>query len=120
MKKKILLVDDDNIFRSTLSGSLTDGNFNIEVIDAKDPIDAIDKFHQFKDSLTHVVVDYYMPIENGLEFCKLVKSSSPNIIVILFSGDVDLERTLKSGFVDKFFRKDRPKQLVNYLLDQES
>lgn len=116
MKRKILLVDDDQNLRIILSEALTNKTFDIDVLMAKDPIEATDKWHMYKSSITHVIVDYYMPIDNGMEFCKLIKSTNPNVKTVLFSGDPELERSMNSGFVDMFFSKDKTKQLINYIL----
>lgn len=117
MKKKILLVDDDTNLRLILTEALTHKNYDVEVISAKDPLEAMDKWHTYKSTITHVIVDYYMPIDNGLEFCKIIKGTSPDVKVVLFSGDSELERSEKSGLVDKFFSKDNTKQLLTYILD---
>lgn len=117
-KKKILLVDDDTNLRLILAEALTAKNYNVEVISAKDPLEATDKWHTYKSSITHVIVDYYMPIDNGLELCKIIKSTNPSVKVILFSGDSELERSEKSGIVDKFFSKDNTRQLLTYVLGQ--
>lgn len=53
-----------------------------------------------------VVVDYAMPAMNGIEFCKQIKS--PNILVILLTGEADVNIAIKAfneGIIDKFIEK---------------
>ncbi len=116
MAKVVLVVDDDEQTRESMKELLEAKDPYIEVHTAKDPLDAISSFHKLKDSLGFVIVDYYMPVDNGLEFCKVVKSNKPSVQVLLFSGNQELRSgENSSNYVDKFFLKPDGRGVVDYI-----
>lgn len=116
MSKVVLVVDDDEQTRESLKELLITKDPYITVHTASDPLDAISAFHKIKDSLSFVIVDYYMPVDNGLEFCKVVKSNKPAVQVLLFSGNHDLKDQGNGEFVDKFFLKPDGRGIVEYVI----
>ena len=116
MSYVILVVDDDQATRDGIKELLEAKSSLCRVHTASDPLDAISLFHKYKDSLTHVVVDYFMPIDNGIEFCKVVRDNNPRIQVVLFSGNKDLESSLPDDIVDKFFVKPNGREVVEFIL----
>ena len=117
MSYVILVVDDDEATREGIKELLEAKSAHCRIHTASDPLDAISLFHKYKDALTHVVVDYFMPIDNGIEFCKVVKDNNPKIQVVLFSGNKDLEDSLPKGVVDKFFVKPNGREVVEFILN---
>ena len=64
-EKNILVVDDDPKMRKVVSEFLRK-NYNFQIIEAKDGLDAISKTFKYKFSA--VITDLEMPEMNGLEF----------------------------------------------------
>jgi len=89
MKKiKVLAVDDDFINLKLLKTMLLKNDFVDEVIEAKNGIEAIDILRN-KDNIDLILLDIIMPIMNGIEMLKIIKSdeSLKDIPVIVLSTD---------------------------------
>ncbi len=98
MNKRILLVDDDAILRSTLRICLETAGY--QCIEAKDGYDA--RVWLENESPDVVVTDHQMPRVTGLELIKTLKNQNNRqaIPVIFYSGQltVDLKtRALREG-----------------------
>lgn len=103
--KKILVIDDSQLFRDFLRAKLT--GFGFEVVEAGNGFDGIMKMRQ--DSYDLVVMDYYLSRNSSLEVLE-AKSRNPNTRdtpVIMASAKLDRDSLLKvSQFgVRKFFAK---------------
>ncbi len=73
MKKMILVIDDSASMRQLVSFTLEDaGNRVITAENGKDAIDTIDKLDGL--SLSMVITDLNMPIMNGFDFIKELRS----------------------------------------------
>lgn len=68
MKRKVLIVDDNNQDRYLLR-SLVEGE-NCEAVLAIDGLYGSQKFLEFKDELACVFLDFQMPDMSGIEFLK--------------------------------------------------
>lgn len=97
---KILIVDDDPNNKEILSLYLR--CFNVEIHTASNGLEALDKFEQIKD-LSLVIMDIHMPFMTGLEACREMKKSKPDIPVIIdtaYSSDDDHRIIADSGADD--------------------
>jgi DNA-binding response OmpR family regulator len=81
-KLKVLLVDDEEEFVSTLAERLQFRN--IEAIVATDGVDALQVIHTERPPV--VVLDVMMPGIGGLDVLQQIKWSYPQIQVILLTG----------------------------------
>lgn len=81
MKKKILLVDDDQFIRRSFSERLKKNKY--EVISAKDGEEAINKIAA--GNFDVVITDIRMPKVNGIEVLKFTKKNKPKTKVIVMS-----------------------------------
>ena len=70
MSKSILIVDDANTIRQLLSMTLRNAGYN--VVEACDGQDGLTKLNG--NSVNMIVTDLNMPVMNGIEFIKAVKS----------------------------------------------
>ncbi len=92
MKEKILLVDDDADICKVLSISLTDIGYRVHT--AGNGEEALRIFKQVKPSI--VLTDIKMPIMNGIELLRKIKSQYPETEVIMISGHGELDLAIKS------------------------
>lgn len=95
-KKNILVVDDSDIIRKTVSKSLTEKGFNVlQACDGLEAMDIIKNQH-----VDIVLTDVEMPKMNGYELCKEIKSNTnTNYIPVILTS------TLSSGlFIDRGFQ----------------
>lgn len=97
---KVLLVDDSAIIRKAIKTTLSKKS-KIQVIgECKDGSEVISFLQDLKPDV--ILMDYRMPLLNGIETTKLVKDLFPEIKVIGFSCNDDLttkEAFLKNGAV---------------------
>ncbi|MCG8450090.1 MAG: response regulator [Pirellulales bacterium] len=80
----VLVVDDEPIARLTIEKTLRQGGYN--VLTATNGREALELLKQHAIQL--VVIDWEMPIMNGIEFCKAVRSEDSRnyIYIILVTG----------------------------------
>ncbi len=102
---QILVIDDDPTIRMTLSRLLKGQGYEVTV--AKDGEEGLAKARELHPSL--IICDWMMPIIDGLEVCRQVKSSVElsNIYLILLTArddEKDLVRGLEMG-ADDFLSK---------------
>ncbi|GAA5334967.1 MULTISPECIES: HD-GYP domain-containing protein [Thermus] len=88
---RLLVVDDDPVQRRLLMRALAP--LEVEVVEARNGQEALDLF---RDGLPHVVLtDLHMPVMDGLELTRRVKSQDPLLPVILLTADGEREMRLK-------------------------
>lgn len=93
---KVLLVDDSAIFRKNLKFIL-DNQPEIQVIgECKDGKEVIPFLQHLKPDI--ILMDYNMPIVNGIEATKMVIKLFPEIKIVGFSFDDD--STTKKAFFE--------------------
>jgi two-component system response regulator YesN len=86
----IMVVEDDPLIRKGIKTKLPYEYISItSVMEAKDGIDALEKFEQQPPDI--VLVDYMMPRMNGLEFVKRAKVLSPETEFVLLTCMHDYE-----------------------------
>ncbi len=120
MSKKILIVDDSNVVRMTLSGILKEAGY--EVVEAEDGQMALDRAAQTKIDL--VVSDVNMPVMDGLTFVKELKNTPeyryvPIIMLTTVTGQADIEKGKAAGvkaWMIKPFEKEKMLNAISKLL----
>ena len=80
----ILLVEDEELLRTTLTFLLTGEGY--EVLEASDGQEAVDLFIQQPDAIDLVLSDLMMPRLNGLEMFRILKEVRPQVKLILITG----------------------------------
>ncbi len=102
---KVLIVEDSTLFRQLFKKTLHDRFSSIEIYEAADGEEALEKIESLRPNL--IFMDIGLPGENGLELTKQVKARYPNIIVIILTGyDLPDYREFSSRYADYFFSKD--------------
>jgi two-component system nitrogen regulation response regulator NtrX len=92
MNDTILIVDDEPSILSTLSGVLKDAGFSVLV--ARDGPEALRLLRQDVPRL--VLLDIWMPEQDGLETLKKIKELYPQILVVMMSGHGSIETAVKA------------------------
>ena len=124
MTGTVLVVDDEGIIRDLARNALENAGFR--VLEARDGLEAVERFAEKKDIVDLVLLDMTMPRMGGAEAFRRIRSLSPTVRVLLTSGYTQKE-SLESladlppdGFLQKPFRV---RELVNkvrgILRDQE-
>ena len=101
MKKKILLVEDENHLGIVLKTFFEKKNFNIEVV--KDGEDALFQADNFKPDV--VLLDWMLPNMSGLEICRQIRTTkgikkTPIIFLTAKGEEEDKLRALHTGADD--------------------
>ncbi|MEI8341300.1 MAG: response regulator [Verrucomicrobiota bacterium] len=97
---KILLVDDDKLYRTTLSAVLT--KWKHVVREASDGIEALGILDQ-DSSIQIVILDWLMPGLDGLNVCRTLRKKEKIPYILMASGrkmDLDFQAGLEAGAND--------------------
>ena len=88
----ILLVEDEEIIRLMFQQTFESWGFKVDV--AENGKDALEMCHQKKYQI--VVTDLNMPVMDGMELLKRLKSKWPNIEVIVITGYATIESAIEA------------------------
>jgi DNA-binding response OmpR family regulator len=110
MRKKILIIDDDEEFNAHLSDFLT--KFDFEVITANHPTIGLELLKKHQPHL--VVLDIMLPFKNGFEVCSEIRQTVQTpIIIVSARGDLnDKVIGLELGADDYMPKPFEPRELV--------
>jgi two-component system, probable response regulator PhcQ len=103
-EKHILLVDDEDAIRESLTAVLEREGYRVHGADGGEEGLRILK----EQPIQLVISDYSMPNMTGVEFLKLVRERYPNVVRIMLTGDPNPEviiRSINEGEVYRFIRK---------------
>ena len=108
-----MIVDDHTIVRKGIR-SLLENNEKIEIVgEAKNGNEAIDKFRQVIPDI--VLMDFAMPILNGMEATRQIKRQFPEVKVLILSMYKDEEyiiNCLKAGALGYVNKQTTPEDLL--------
>jgi DNA-binding NtrC family response regulator len=117
-KPTILVVDDEQLIRWSLSDRLTQEGFR--VVEAQTAAEALEKHHEGVDL---VLLDFRLPDSDGLTVLKKMKEANPETLVILLTAfsSVDLAvEAMKAGayhYANKPFNLDEIALIVEKALE---
>jgi CheY-like chemotaxis protein len=105
MPLSVLIVDDDELERALVADRL--GSRGIRVGEAANGAEALERLAQ--ERVPVVVVDWHMPVMDGIEFTERYRAANPGddtYVIMLTSRkeDFDFERGYRAG-VDDFLTK---------------
>jgi two-component system, cell cycle sensor histidine kinase and response regulator CckA len=116
-KRKVLIVDDEEVIRGFLKGVLSEEG--IEICEAADGNEGIRIFTEQKESIDLVILDIIMPGIKGDEVLKTLREIQHGIKVIISSGFMSEEQRerLKEYGVDAFLDKPfRDKDVIRTII----
>ncbi|MFM8270180.1 MAG: sigma-54-dependent transcriptional regulator [Pseudomonadota bacterium] len=90
--KKILIIDDEENILASLRGVLEDEHFVVDT--AESGAQGLIKLRKFEPDL--VLLDIWMPGDDGLHILEKIKSNSPDQMVIMMSGHGTVETAVKA------------------------
>jgi two-component system response regulator AtoC len=118
---KILVIDDDESIRKTLSGYLK--KLNYEVYSASNGLEGIETAKKEIPDL--VITDIKMPEADGFEVLKRVKEIDSHIHVIMITAFDDMHSTVKAmqqgayDYIEKPLEIDKLKIIINRALENK-
>src|SRR5512136_1671026 len=107
MRKKILIVDDDEGVVGSVSGVLEDEGFR--VVTARGGEEAIGVFQ--RESPDATLLDIWMPGMDGIEVLKWLKQMSPDCQVIMISGHATISTAMTAVKLGAFDFIEKPLSL---------
>ncbi len=113
-KLSILFVEDEESLRKAMTNAIGEDFKNF--ITAKDGEEGVKKFKKYKPDV--IVTDILMPIKDGLEFARDIKTISKDTPIIVLSAFSDKDRLLGAIDVgiDKYLIKPvDPEDLLNII-----
>ena len=110
-KLRLLLVEDNNLFRRTLKESLQVSFPEIAIDEAANGVEALKRVNAFAPDL--ILMDIRLPGESGLGLTKKIKAIYPDIIIfILTNYDSEECREAASRYgADRYIPKDSLKRV---------
>lgn len=103
----ILLVDDDPGFRTALTKTLTKHGYAVTT--AADAVGAVEEMKDWKQQFDLVITDVSMPMISGLSLLSALKTTFPDLKVIVitaFGDQITQNNALRDGafaFINKPF-----------------
>jgi len=116
-KDKILLIDDDQIFRSEFKDCFEE----YDVEEASNGEEAL-KILKKPNEIDLVISDINMPGMDGIEVLRKIKEISPELNVVILTGHGSKEvvikalRGLASNYIEKPLNIDKTKEIIENLL----
>lgn len=87
MRKKILIVEDEESLANIIGKNLKKEGFEIEIVTEGDLV--LEKFYSFSPAL--ILLDINLPKKNGWEICKEIREYSKTPIIIMTARDTELD-----------------------------
>jgi len=112
MEGQILIIDDEASLRQTMARILQRAGFDVTTAaDAKEGLALVSE-HPFD----LVYSDIRMPDMNGLEFLRIIHAKYPEMPVILFTAQPDLNsavEAVKNGAIDYLLKPLKPQSIID-------
>jgi CheY-like chemotaxis protein len=112
MPLSVLIVDDDELERALIADRL--GTRGIQVGEAANGAEALERLA--KESVPVVIVDWRMPVMDGIEFTEKFRGANPGdtYVIMLTSRkeDFDFERGYQAGVDDYLTKGVREPELI--------
>ncbi len=94
---KLLVVDDSAMMRAVVKNTVTafaPNKDSIEIIEASDGQQALNKLAEGADL---VLLDWQMPVLDGLSFVKAVRSAGNGVPIIMVTSVTDPDKVMEAG-----------------------
>ena len=118
--QKILVVDDNRLFRAVLKETLNTRFRNIKILEAGDGEKALEEIKTFLPDL--ILMDIHLPGQNGLQLTKQIKARYPHIRVAIVTSydEPEYRDAAHRCKADHYIPKDTFLSLINSVLSDES
>jgi DNA-binding NtrC family response regulator len=109
-KKKVLLVDDEEVFLEQLKDALENSSLDLRIDTASDGVEALEKIEAFHHDI--VITDVKMPRMDGYSLLKEIQNRFPSTYVVVItafgsiSGAVEAIKYGAYDFLEKPFNMD--------------
>ena len=111
--KYVLIAEDESSIRDFVVINLKRSGY--EVIEASNGEEAINKFDEYSNLIDVVILDIMMPVIDGLEVCKYIRSKSSRIGIVMLTArtqEMDKVTGLMVGADDYVTKPFSPSELM--------
>lgn len=120
-KKHILVVDDRSTARSILVGMVRTIGPDVVVDGVADPLEALARIKGERHPLDLIITDYYMPVMNGVELVRQIRSNRrmadvPIVMITLSEDESVRQEAIEAGATDFLSRPIDPNECRNRCL----
>jgi two-component system nitrogen regulation response regulator NtrX len=112
MARTVLIVDDEQSIRQSLQGILSDEG--LEVFTASSGLSALEKIDETLPDI--VLLDIWMPEMDGIETLVKIKTSYPNLPVVMMSGHGTIETAVRATKLGAYDFIEKPLSLEKVLV----
>jgi DNA-binding NtrC family response regulator len=102
MKRRVCIIDDDVDVRDVLAYALEEDGF--EVMQFENPEEALENFEVIDEKPGFILLDYYMPRMNGVNFIKKIREEHPDTLgripCAVSSADGSVSEKLPDGVLE--------------------
>jgi CheY-like chemotaxis protein/two-component sensor histidine kinase len=102
-QEHVLVVDDDEDVLNFIKDILESRGY--QVLAFHDPLGALDMFKSLSNEIELIIIDIVMPVMNGKELIRNLKTIKPDIKVIAISGYSDEPVNKENMMIDAFVKK---------------
>ena len=81
---KILIIDPNDPFRQSLKRILLNRFSFLDIIEAADGTEGMDKVNTFDPNL--IFLEIHLPAQSGLDLARRIKSDHPDIIIVILTS----------------------------------
>jgi two-component system vancomycin resistance associated response regulator VraR len=112
MSKAIMIVDDNEVVRQALCQIFTrEGDFDVcgAAANGKEAVEKAQQLHP-----DAIVLDFSMPVMNGLETARILKESMPSVVLIMYTvfGDIVEQQARDVGISAVVSKSDQVSALI--------
>ncbi len=112
MSRTVLVIDDEAAIRQSLTGALRDEGFRVSL--ASSGIEGIEVLRSDRPDV--VLLDIWMPEQDGIETLKQIKAEWPDLAVIMMSGHGTIETAVRATKLGAFDFVEKPLSLDRLLV----
>lgn len=112
MSRLVLIIDDEDSIRTSLSGALKDEGYRVST--AASGREGIEALRGEKPDV--ILLDIWMTGMDGLETLKQIKTEWPDLVVIMMSGHGNIETAVKATKLGAFDFIEKPLSLERLLV----
>lgn len=122
-KKKILIVDDEQVFLEQLTDALEHSSLELQIDTARDGIEALEQLRETRHDI--VITDLKMPRMDGHALLKEIQKKYPSIYVVVItafgsvSGAVEAMKYGAYDFLEKPFNMDTLELSLTKIIRQQ-
>jgi len=121
MSEKVLIIDDTPVIRELLNEVMTDSGFEVDIATNGQ----MGYEMAVQNDYVMIFCDVHMPVMNGLEAVRKIKSEKPEVPIIMTDSFPDklAEQATRAGAIcclSKPFALDELRETIKHILDNRS